>query len=73
MCIRDRAKGDVIFPCDQDDIWHTDKIEKMTKAFEDNSDIWLLISGYHAFSENRGKMAIQQKEMCIRDRYYAKE
>ena len=28
-----QAKGDVIFPCDQDDIWHTDKIEKMTKAF----------------------------------------
>ena len=56
-----QAKGDVIFPCDQDDIWHTDKIEKMTKAFEDNSDIWLLVSGYHAFSENGGKMAIQQK------------
>ena len=56
-----QAKGDVIFPCDQDDIWHTDKIEKMTKAFEDNSDIWLLVSGYHAFSENGGKMAIQQE------------
>lgn len=56
-----QAKGDAIFPCDQDDIWHTDKIEKMTKAFEDNSDIWLLVSGYHAFSENGGKMAIQQK------------
>lgn len=56
-----QASGDVIFPCDQDDIWHTNKIEKMTAAFEDNSDIWLLVSGYHAFSENGGKMAIQQR------------
>lgn len=56
-----QASGDVIFPCDQDDIWHTNKIDKMTAAFEDNSDIWLLVSGYHAFSENGGKMAIQQR------------
>lgn len=55
-----KASGDVIFPCDQDDIWHTNKIEMMTKAFEENSDIWLLASGYHAFSEYGGKMAIQQ-------------
>ena len=55
-----KASGDVIFPCDQDDIWHTNKIEMMTKAFENNSDIWLLVSGYHAFSEYGGKMAVQQ-------------
>lgn len=55
-----KASGDVIFPCDQDDIWHTNKIEMMTKAFENNSDIWLLVSGYHTFSEYGGKMAVQQ-------------
>lgn len=55
------ATGDVIFPCDQDDIWHLDKVEKMTAAFEENDDIWLLVSGYHAFSECGGKMAVQQK------------
>lgn len=55
-----KASGDVIFPCDQDDIWHTNKIEMMTNAFENNSDIWLLVSGYHAFSEYGGKMAVQQ-------------
>lgn len=46
--------------CDQDDIWHLDKIEKMSTAFENNDDILLLVSGYHAFSENGGKMATQQ-------------
>ena len=55
-----KASGDVIFPCDQDDIWHINKIEKMTNAFEVNSEIWLLVSGYHAFSEAGGKIAIQQ-------------
>lgn len=55
----EKATGDVIYPCDQDDIWHLDKIEKMTKAFEENNDIWLLVSGFHAFSEYGGEMAIQ--------------
>ena len=55
------ASGDIIFPCDQDDIWHLDKVKKMTKAFEDNSEILLLVSGYHAFSENGGKLVVQQK------------
>ena len=27
----DAAKGELIFLCDQDDIWHSDKIEKMSK------------------------------------------
>lgn len=54
-----KATNEVIYPCDQDDIWHLDKIEKMTSAFENNDNIWLLVSGYHAFSENGGKMEIQ--------------
>lgn len=54
------ATGDIIFPCDQDDIWHLDKIEKMASAFENNDDILLLVSGYHAFSENGGKTVVQQ-------------
>lgn len=54
------ASGDVIYPCDQDDIWHLDKIEKMTFAFEENPRILLLVSGFHAFSEYGGKMIVQQ-------------
>ena len=54
------ASGDVIYPCDQDDIWHLDKIEKMTLAFEENPQILLLVSGFHAFSEYGGKMIVQQ-------------
>lgn len=53
------ATGDIIFPCDQDDIWHLDKIERMTNAFENNKDILLLVSGFHAFCENGGKIVEQ--------------
>jgi len=31
--------GDIIFFCDQDDIWHPEKINKMIYCFENNSDI----------------------------------
>ncbi|WKY46942.1 glycosyltransferase [Eubacteriaceae bacterium ES3] len=55
-----KATGDVIFLCDQDDIWHEERIEKMTRAFEENDDIWLLASGFHAFTETGGEMIYQQ-------------
>lgn len=45
----DAAKGELIFLCDQDDIWHSDKIEKMSKIMEENSQIELLASNVHPF------------------------
>ena len=36
------TSGDLVFPCDQDDIWRLDKIEIMTKLMGDNSQIQLL-------------------------------
>lgn len=42
----EQATNDVIFLCDQDDIWKEDKIEKMMKAMEDNSQIELLACEY---------------------------
>ena len=49
------ASGDLVFPCDQDDIWMPHKIATMEKIIEDNSSIMVLTSGYEAFydSENR--------------------
>lgn len=37
------ASGDLIFPCDQDDIWLEDKIEKMTSVMKSHPEIGLLI------------------------------
>lgn len=40
------AKGDYIFPCDQDDIWPLNKIELMSNCMNSHPDILLLCSDY---------------------------
>ena len=42
----DKAQGDIIFPCDQDDIWFDDKIERMVGIVEGDGNIGLLICGH---------------------------
>lgn len=44
-----QAKGDYIFPCDQDDIWNIDKLEKMIRIMEKNQEICVLASNYAPF------------------------
>lgn len=41
-----QASGDVIFPCDQDDIWLQDKVETMMDCFQKNEDIDVLVGRY---------------------------
>ena len=45
----DLATGNLIFSADQDDIWHLDKIEKMSGIMDKYRDILLLASNYHIF------------------------
>ncbi|MBQ9234288.1 MAG: glycosyltransferase [Lachnospiraceae bacterium] len=40
------AAGDVIFLCDQDDVWQSDKIEKMLKVMKDNESVKALNTSY---------------------------
>lgn len=35
------CRGDVIFLCDQDDVWYRDKVEKHIKAYQDSSIMWV--------------------------------
>ncbi len=35
--------GDLIFPCDQDDIWMPEKLEKMEQVMKENTEIRLLV------------------------------
>lgn len=46
------ANGDLIFPCDQDDIWESDKLKTMHDIMEKHSEIELLTSNYCAFYDN---------------------
>lgn len=48
------VNGDIIFPCDQDDVWHIDKIQSMVEQMEANEDILLLASNYTPFYEGGG-------------------
>lgn len=49
------SQRDLVFPCDQDDIWETDKIEKMTEVFESNEKVMLLASDYTPIYEQGSK------------------
>lgn len=46
------ATGDLIFPCDQDDIWKDNKLFAMEKIMRDHPEISLLTSNYEAFYED---------------------
>lgn len=50
-----QAHGEVIFPCDQDDIWRLDKIEKMMNAIENNPDADVVACLVKPFYEKGGK------------------
>lgn len=42
-----KASGELIFPCDQDDVWEKDKLKKMREPFIKNPCILLLCSDYN--------------------------
>ena len=56
------ASGDVIFLCDQDDIWHLDKVERMVEALKNHPEIKALASSFN-FVDGQGKpFSIEQKK-----------
>lgn len=44
-----KASGDLIFTCDQDDIWMLDKVERMERIMEERPEITVLTSFYYGF------------------------
>lgn len=48
-----KCTGDLIFPCDQDDIWRPYKIAEMKKVMEENPNIELLVSNYAVLNVDR--------------------
>lgn len=53
-----QAEGDLIFPCDQDDIWEEDKLFKMEQIMEKHPEIDVLTSNCEAFYDS-GKVVIR--------------
>lgn len=50
-----KCNGDVIFPCDQDDIWELNKVERMLHFMENNPNILLLSSDYTPIYEENAQ------------------
>lgn len=46
------ASGDLVFSCDQDDIWHQDKLKIMSEVMENSPQVSLLTSNYELFFED---------------------
>lgn len=56
-----KATGDLIFLCDQDDIWHSDKIEVLKQLFIANPDALAINSSFDFIDENDKKFGINLK------------
>lgn len=69
------SKGDVVFSCDQDDIWREDKLALMTSIMEKHPEISLLVSNYRMFFEDGNekvglyKNDKQLKQVKLKDNY----
>ena len=46
-----KAAGDILFPCDQDDIWYPKKLAEMTAVMEQHPEIKLLACDYRVLYE----------------------
>ncbi len=62
-----KAKGDVIFLCDQDDIWLPEKISKLINIMENNRKILALNSSYHLINE-KGQIIIDRSKLISKFR-----
>jgi glycosyltransferase involved in cell wall biosynthesis len=47
----EKTSGDIVFLCDQDDVWHTDKVEKILLYFIENEDIKILNTGFRKIDQ----------------------
>ncbi len=61
------ANGKYIFPCDQDDIWESDKIESMISVMEKHEEIQVLATNYIAFSQDGDEKELNQKNNTLDD------
>lgn len=59
----DQTTGDLIFFCDQDDIWIPDRVEQMCSLVEKNPEIMVLGSEFAPFAESKDSRKVPGWEM----------
>ena len=57
--------GDFIFLCDQDDVWHESKIEKMVAIMEQMPEITALVCGYSLIDSHGGMIPSGGKKLYV--------
>lgn len=57
-----QATGDIIFLCDQDDIWKSNKVEIMTNILECNKNMYSLASSFELINQNDEKFNIKEQK-----------
>lgn len=64
-----KTDADIIFSCDQDDIWFENKLESMINIFENNNSINVLFSGYEPFYCNvKTNISLREKISLFLDK-----
>ncbi|MDD5016803.1 MAG: glycosyltransferase [Eubacteriales bacterium] len=53
--------GDIIFLCDQDDVWHHDKVERMEHLFYTHKDIKVLNTGFREINEEGEEVPLKTR------------
>ncbi len=59
-----KTTGDIIFFCDQDDIWVEDRIQTMTSIMEENQAILILGSEYEPFKSTRNAFKSSTRDLA---------
>lgn len=57
----ENVQGDIIFLCDQDDIWHLDKIETMVSYMKDRN-VFSLASSFQLIDEDGKHFTVEQQK-----------
>jgi len=55
------TSGDIVFLCDQDDIWHRDKIQVMTDILTTHPEIKILNTGFREIDQNGNVIPVKRR------------
>ncbi|MDO4857784.1 MAG: glycosyltransferase family 2 protein [Thermoguttaceae bacterium] len=61
--VMERCTGDIVFLCDQDDVWFPEKIQKMSAVFEARPEIGLVYCEASTIDENGRDLGIARSEI----------
>lgn len=60
-----RSSGDVVFFCDQDDVWLPDKLAKMMRVFEEQPDTGLVYCDGEIINQDSEDLHTRRSDLCI--------